>query len=172
VFVQFVSSAPSFCVWLRSTAKCDQSFICTYPAFREGLHGRLSWGNPPALKQSFQVYREGTPSLAQAGHCKDRRELALAESKLSCHPQAPGASLARRRIRPISSLDSWSGCRPLGISAMESETFPRNRAASCWLARRPASSPSSIRISLGKRSRSNCSCTPERVTPIQATTWW
>jgi len=101
VFVQFVFSAPSFCVWLRSTAKRDQSFICMYPAFGEGLHGRLSLGNPPALKQSFQVYREGTPSLAQAGHGKDRRELALAESKLPCHPQAPGASLALRRIRPI-----------------------------------------------------------------------
>jgi hypothetical protein len=48
----------------------------------EGLHGRLSLGNPPALKQSRQVYREGTPSLAQAGDSNDRRELALAESKL------------------------------------------------------------------------------------------
>ena len=122
-------SAPSFCVLLRSTAKRDQSFICAYPAFREGLHGRLSLGNPPALKQSLRVYREGTPSLAQAGISKDRRELALAESKLPCHPHAPGASLARLRIRPISSLDSWSGCRPFGISAIESETFPRNRSA-------------------------------------------
>jgi hypothetical protein len=30
----------------------------------------------------LQVYREGTPSLAQAGISKDRRELALAELKL------------------------------------------------------------------------------------------
>ena len=81
VFVQFVCSAPSFCVSLRSTAKRDQSFICAYPGFR-GLHGRLSLGNPPALKQCLQVYREGTPSLAQAGYSKDRRELALAELKL------------------------------------------------------------------------------------------
>src|SRR6516162_6036452 len=72
-------SAPSFSVSLRSTAKRDQSFICAYPAFREGLHGRLSLGNPPALKQCFRVYREGVPSLAQAGFSKDRRELALAE---------------------------------------------------------------------------------------------
>src|SRR5215469_981909 len=79
---QFVFSAPSFCVSLRSTAKRDQSFICAYPAFREGLHGRLSLGNPPALKQCLRVYREGVPSLAQAGYSKDRRELALAESKL------------------------------------------------------------------------------------------
>ena len=127
----------SFCFLFRSTAKRDQSFICTYPAFREGLHGRLSLGNPPALKQSFQVYREGTPSLAQAGHSKDRRELALAESKLPCHPHAPGASLARLRICPISSLDSWSGCRSVGTSTTDKETFPLSRAASCWLARRP-----------------------------------
>jgi hypothetical protein len=30
---------------LGSTAKRDQSFICAYPAFREGLHGSLSLGN-------------------------------------------------------------------------------------------------------------------------------
>ena len=72
---QFVFSAPSFCVSLRSTAKRDQSFICAYPA-SEGLHRRLSLGNPPALKQSFRVYREGLPSLAQAGYSKDRRDLA------------------------------------------------------------------------------------------------
>jgi hypothetical protein len=34
---QFVFLAPSFCVSVRSTAKRDQSFICAYPAFREGL---------------------------------------------------------------------------------------------------------------------------------------
>src|SRR5215469_16757345 len=75
VFATVRFFGPSFCVSLRSTAKRDQSFICAYPAFREGLHGRLSLGNPPALKQSVQVYREGTPSLAQAGFSKDRREL-------------------------------------------------------------------------------------------------
>jgi hypothetical protein len=42
---------PEFSVSFRSTAKRDQSFICAYPAFSEGLHGRLSLGNPPALKQ-------------------------------------------------------------------------------------------------------------------------
>jgi len=39
-------------------------------------------GNPPALKQTVQVYRESVPPFAQAGYSKDRRELALAESKL------------------------------------------------------------------------------------------
>ena len=48
-----------------STAKRDQSFICAYPAFREGLHGSLSLGNPPALKQSFLVHREA--SLRRTG---------------------------------------------------------------------------------------------------------
>jgi membrane protease YdiL (CAAX protease family) len=38
--------------------------------------------------------------------------------------------LAPHRIRSISSLDSWSGCRPRGIATMESGTFPDNRAAS------------------------------------------
>jgi hypothetical protein len=79
---QFVFRPRVFFVSLRSTAKRDQSFICAYPAFREGLHGRLSLGNPPALKQCFRVYRESVPSLAQAGFSKDRRELALAELKL------------------------------------------------------------------------------------------
>ena len=128
--VQLLFSAPSFCFSFRSTAKRDQSFICTYPAFGEGLHGRLSLGNPPALKQSFQVYREGTPSLAQAGYSKDRRELALAESKLRCHPHAP-AILVSNRSDSISSLDSWSGCRPLGTSTTDNQTFPSSRAASC-----------------------------------------
>src|SRR5215831_6354164 len=118
----------------------------------------------------FQVYREGTPSLAQAGYSKDRRELALAESKLQCHRYAPGAMLACNRSDSISSLDSWSGCRPLGASTTDKETFPWSRAASCWLARRPAASPSSIRTNLGKRSTSNCSCSSERETPIKATT--
>jgi hypothetical protein len=80
-----VYSAPSFCVSFRSTAKRDQSFICAYPALREGLHGRLSLGNPPALKQCFRVYREGTSSPHRPVFSKDRRELALAESKLQSH---------------------------------------------------------------------------------------
>jgi hypothetical protein len=83
VFVQLVFR-PEFFTSSGSTAKRDQSFICTSPALGEGLHGRLSLGNPPALKQSVQVYREGT-SVAQAGYGKDRRELALAESKLQSH---------------------------------------------------------------------------------------
>src|SRR5215468_6636844 len=87
----------------------------------------------------FLVYREGTPSLAQAGYSKDRRELALAESKLPCHHHAPGAILASNRSDSISSLDSWSGCRPLGTSTTDNETFPLSRAASCWLPPRPAS---------------------------------
>src|SRR5215467_8972698 len=37
VFVQFVYSAPSFCVLFRSTAKRDQSFISTYPASSEAF---------------------------------------------------------------------------------------------------------------------------------------
>src|SRR5262245_59281608 len=101
--VQFVFSAPSFCVWLRSTAKRDQSFICTYPAFSEGLHGRLSLGNPPALKQSSWCIGRRT-SVAQAGYGKDRRELALAESKLQCHRSASGAILAWNRSESVSPL--------------------------------------------------------------------
>src|SRR5918995_717803 len=42
-------SAFEFLHRLGSTAKRDQSFICASPALREGLHGRLSLGNPPAL---------------------------------------------------------------------------------------------------------------------------
>jgi hypothetical protein len=59
---------PSFCIVCGSTAKRDQSFICTYPALREGLYGRLSLGNPPALKQSVQVYREA--SLRRTGRLR------------------------------------------------------------------------------------------------------
>src|SRR6516162_26229 len=171
VLVQFgFFSAPSFCVWLRSTAKRDQSFIFTYPAFSEGLHGRLSLGNPPALKQCFWCIGRACPPLHRPVYSKDRRELALAESKLPCHRHALGAILASNRSDSISSLDSWSGCRPLDTSTTDNETFPFRRAASCWLARRPASSPSSINTSLGKRSTSNCSCTSERLTPSKATT--
>src|SRR6516164_10316078 len=164
-------SAPSFCVLLRSTAKRDQSFICTYPAFGEGLHGRLSLGNPPALKQCRRCIGRAPPPLAQAGLSKDRRELALAESKLRCHPHAP-AILVSNRSDSISSLDSWSGCRAVGTSTTDNQTFPFSRVASCWLALRPASSPSNIRASLGKRSSSNCSCASERLIPIKATTLW
>src|SRR5262249_794662 len=58
-----VFSAPSFWHRVGSTAKRDQSFICAYPAFREGLHGRLSLGNPPALKQSFRcIGKQRLPS--------------------------------------------------------------------------------------------------------------
>ncbi len=61
--------------FLGSTAKRDQSFIRTYPGFREGLHGSLSLGNPPALKQSLRcIGRQAC--VAQAGYSKDRRELA------------------------------------------------------------------------------------------------
>jgi hypothetical protein len=91
----------------------------------------LSLGNPPALKQSVQVYREGT-SVAQAGYGKDRRELALAESKLQCHRYAAAALLALRRIRSMSSLDSWSGCQPAGTHATWAAG---QRAANARLAR-------------------------------------
>ena len=64
VFVQFVFGL-EFLHRLGSTAKRDQSFICAYPALREGLHGRLSLGNPPALKQSVWVHREA--SLPRTG---------------------------------------------------------------------------------------------------------
>src|SRR6516225_5568802 len=63
VLVQFGFRSPSFCVSFRSTAKRDQSFICTYPAFSEGLHGRLSLGNPPALKQCFRCIGRARPPL-------------------------------------------------------------------------------------------------------------
>jgi hypothetical protein len=58
-------------------------------------------GNPPALKQSFQVYREGRPSLAQAGYGKDRRELAYGprahKVAKSAHFPQPGEYNARAR---------------------------------------------------------------------------
>jgi hypothetical protein len=79
--------------------------------------------------------------VAQAGYGKDRRELALAESKLQCHLHAPGAPLALRRIRSIPWLDSWSGYQPAGTQAMYAAG---HCAANTRLARRPASSPSSI----------------------------
>jgi hypothetical protein len=143
-----VYSAPSFCVSFRSTAKRDQSFICAYPALREGLHGRLSLGNPPALKQCFRVYREGTPSPAQAGFQQGPAGTRVSRIETAISSHAPGASLSLAlTIRPISSFDSWSGCRPIGTLTMDSATFPRNRAASWRLARCPASSPSSIRMS-------------------------
>ena len=61
-YLYFCSSffGPEFLHRLGSTAKRDQSFICTYPALGEGFYGRLSLGNPPALKQSVQVYREAS----------------------------------------------------------------------------------------------------------------
>src|SRR5262249_40134728 len=114
--------------------------------------------------------QEGTPSLAQAGIRKDRRELAFAESKLPCPPHAPGKLLARLAIPPISSPDSLSGCRPLGPFTLGNETLPFHRAARCGLARCPASSPSSISTSRAKRSSSNFSCASERLTPSKATT--
>src|SRR6266536_2708942 len=46
-------SVSSFCICIGSTAKRDQSFICAYRT-SEGRHGRLSLGNPPALKQQKQ----------------------------------------------------------------------------------------------------------------------
>jgi hypothetical protein len=142
-----VYSAPSFCVSFRSTAKRDQSFICAYPALREGLHGRLSLGNPPALKQCFRCIGRARPPLHRPVFSKDRRELALAESKLQSHLMLQERRSLALTIRPISSFDSWSGCRPIGTLTMDSATFPRNRAASWRLARCPASSPSSIRMS-------------------------
>jgi hypothetical protein len=88
-----VYSAPSFCVSFRSTAKRDQSFICAYPALREGLHGRLSLGNPPALKQCFRVYREGTPSPAQAGFQQGPAGTRVSRIETAISSHAPGASL-------------------------------------------------------------------------------
>ena len=131
---------------LGSTAKRDQSFICAYPALREGLHGRLSLGNPPALKQSVWVHRKA--SLPRTGRLQQGpagTRVSRIETAISSH--APGAPLAPHRIHSISSFDSWSGCPPLGTTTLVSETLPDNRSASCWLARRPASSPSSIRTS-------------------------
>ena len=64
VFVQFVFGL-EFLHRLGSTVKRDQSFICAYLVLREGLHGRLSLGNPPALKQSVWVHREA--SLRRTG---------------------------------------------------------------------------------------------------------
>src|SRR5215831_11057980 len=54
---------PEFCFSFRSTAKRDQSFICTYPAWRPGFHGRLSLGNPPASKQCFRCIGKVRPPL-------------------------------------------------------------------------------------------------------------
>jgi hypothetical protein len=145
VFVQFVFGL-EFLHRLGSTAKRDQSFICAYPALREGLHGRLSLGNPPALKQSVWVHREA--SLPRTGRLQQGpagTRVSRIETVISSH--TPGAPLALNRILWISSVDSWSGCRPLGTRTMDRETLPHNRAAKCWLARRPASSPSSIRTS-------------------------
>ena len=69
-YLYFCSSffGPEFLHRLGSTAKRDQSFICTYPALGEGFYGRLSLGNPPALKQSVQVYREA--SLRRTGRLR------------------------------------------------------------------------------------------------------
>ena len=120
--------APSFFrprvfVVLGSTPKRGQSFICTYPALEEGLHGRVSLGDPPALKQSVQVYRE--EALRRTGRLwQGPAEVALAESKLPCHLHAPGAAFAPRRIPSISSLDSWSGCWPAGATGNE---FPSRK---------------------------------------------
>jgi len=131
---------------LGSTAKRDQSFICAYPALRGGLHGRLSLGNPPALKQSVWVHREaGLPRTGRYQQGPAGTRVSRIETAISSH--APGAPLAPHRIHSISSFDSWSGCPPLGTTTLVSETLPDNRAASCWLARRPASSPSSITTS-------------------------
>ena len=145
VFVQFVFGL-EFLHRLGSTAKRDQSFICAYPALREGLHGRLSLGNPPALKQSVWVHREA--SLPRTGRYQQGpagTRVSRIETAISSH--TPGTPLAPHRIHSISSFDSWSGCPPLGTTTLVSETLPDNRAASCWLARRPASSPSSITTS-------------------------
>jgi len=107
VFVQFVFR-PEFLYRLGSTAKRDQSFICTYPALGEGLHGRLSLGNPPALKQSVLVYREAslrrTGRLRQgpAGTRVSRIETATAFScfESPAHPrQNPFDFLARQLVR-------------------------------------------------------------------------
>jgi len=145
VFVQFVFGL-EFLHRLGSTAKRDQSFICAYPALREGLHGRLSLGNPPALKQSVWVHRKA--SLPRTGRLQQGpagTRVSRIETAISSH--TPGAPLAPHRIHSISSFDSWSGCPPLGTTTLVSETLPDNRSASCWLARRPASSPSSITTS-------------------------
>ena len=134
VFVQFVFRPRVFASsW--STAKRDQSFICTFPALGEVLHGRVSLGNPPALKQSVQVYREA--SLRRTG----RLQQGPAGTRVSRIETAMSSSCSRSAARPAQN--------PLNFLARQLVWLPTARHPSyvrVWPTRgqRPAGPPPSL----------------------------